>query len=126
MTDSILNSIKKLLGLDAEYDVFDTDIIIHINTILSTLVQIGVGSYEHSTVTGPDETWADFLGADTRNVELVKLYVYMRVRLIFDPPSSSAVIEAYNKAIAEFEWRANVAVETPVLEGTSPFEDETP
>ena len=120
MNDSILLTVKKLLGLDASYDPFDMDLIVHINSILSALVQMGIGSYDHCTITDSTETWGEFLGEGVRNLELVKSYVYMRVRMIFDPPSSSAVADAFNKAIAEFEWRANIAVETPVLEGQTP------
>lgn len=108
--ESILNSIKKLLGIDETYEAFDTDIIMHINSVFSVLNQLGVGPEEGFYITGDTQTWTDFLG-DRKDIELVKSYVYMKVRLIFDPPQSSAVIESFNRAISEFEWRANVAVD---------------
>ena len=108
--ESILNSIKKLLGIDETYEAFDTDIIMHINSVFSVLNQLGVGPEEGFYITGDTQTWTDFLG-DRKDIELVKSYVYMKVRLIFDPPQSSAVMESMNRAISEFEWRANVAVD---------------
>ena len=108
--ESILNSIKKLLGIDETYEAFDTDIIMHINSVFSVLNQLGVGPEEGFYITGDTQTWTDFLG-DRKDIELVKSYVYMKVRLIFDPPQSSAVIESMNRAVSEFEWRANVAVD---------------
>ena len=108
--ESILNSIKKLLGIDETYEAFDTDIIMHINSVFSVLNQLGVGPEEGFYITGDTQTWTDFLG-DRKDIELVKSYVYMKVRLIVDPPQSSAVIESMNRAVSEFEWRANVAVD---------------
>ena len=117
--DSILLTIKKMLGLVDDYTVFDTDIIIHINSVLSALQQMGIGAVGFS-ITGDEEQWNDFLADDSLNLSMVKSYVYMRVRLLFDPPSSGTVIEAYNKAISEFEWRAFTAVETPYFGGIAP------
>ena len=123
--ESILASVKKLLGIMCDYDVFDMDLIIHINSALAVLQQLGIGK-NGFYITGENETWEDYLGEREENwpnVDMVKSYVYMKVRLIFDPPSSTAVIEAYNKTISEFEWRANVGVETVSLGGTSPDAD---
>jgi hypothetical protein len=100
--DSILLSIKKLLGLDEDYTVFDSDIIIHINSAFTILYQLGVGPSEGFRIIDDTAEWSDFFGLD---IELVKTYIYLKVRLIFDPPQSSFLIEAYNKQIAEFEWR---------------------
>lgn len=108
--DSILTSIKKLLGIDEFYDHFDADIIMCINSAFSVLNQLGIGPPEGYVITDSTQTWTDFFG-DRKDIELVKTYVYMKTRLIFDPPSSSSVIEAFNKQISEFEWRLNVAVE---------------
>lgn len=108
---SILTSIKKLLGPTEEYTAYDTDLIIHINSVLSILTDLGIGPAEGFAITDASATWEDFLG-DTKRLESVKSYVYMKVKLIFDPPQSSAVIAAYEKLIAEFEWRAKVAAET--------------
>lgn len=110
--ESILTSIKKLLGPEEEITNFDTDIIIHINSALMVLTQLGVGPSEGYFITGPSETWNDFLGKDLSKLEAVKSYIYLKVRLLFDPPASSAVIESTNKMIQEFEWRLNVGAET--------------
>lgn len=110
MNESIFESIKKLLGPDSDYEVFDQDILIFINGALATLTQIGIGPPEGFKITGPDETWSDLLG-DKQDLESVKTYIYMKVRLVFDPPSNSSVLSAYKEACQEFEWRLNVAVE---------------
>ena len=109
MEESILVSIKKLLGLTSEYTAFDTDVIIHINSVFMILNQLGVGPDEPFRITGVSETWSDF--TTTTDVEAVKTYVYLKVRLIFDPPLSSAVKDAISSAIAELEWRLNVQVD---------------
>lgn len=110
MEDSILVSIKKLLGITEDYNQFDTDIIIHINTAFSILTQIGVGSDDGFYITGSDEKWTEYLPQGAR-LELVKTYVYQKVKLMFDPPSSSAVMEAMNRSIAELEWRIYITVD---------------
>ena len=108
--DSILTSIKKLLGVSDEYKHFDTDIIIYINSAFSTLTQLGVGPEEGFSITDASTTWSDYLYGDSR-LEFVKTYVYLKVRLSFDPPSSSAAIEAINRQISELEWRINTVIE---------------
>ena len=108
MEESILTTIKKLLGLDESYEAFDTDIIVAINTALMALVQIGIGPSKGFHIEDDIETWGDFLGKDVIDLEAAKTYVFIKTRLIFDPPSSSVVIEAYNKVAAECEWRLNV------------------
>lgn len=111
MDTSILNSIKKLLGLDPDYTPFDTDIIIHINTVLRILNQIGVGS-KTFRVTGSSETWDEFLtGADDADLDDVITFVYLRVRMLFDPPSSGITTEAVKETINELTWRLSVAVD---------------
>lgn len=107
--NSILTSIKKLLGIVEEDTYFDTDIIIHINSVLMALNQMGVGK-SGFIIDGADDEWGDFLD-DSTNLEMVKTYVYMKVRLIFDPPTNSSVTASYEKQIAEFEWRLNSAVD---------------
>ena len=108
--DSILRTIKKMIGLPLkDFGQFDLDLIVHINAAFNTLTQLGVGPVEGFTITGLDEVWDDFV-TDQR-LDMIKSYIYMKVRLAFDPPSSSTVIEAFNKQIAEFEWRLNVAVD---------------
>lgn len=109
---SILHDIKKMIGPSADYDYFEPDLIIHINSALNTLKQLGIGPEEGFSITKDgDETWEDFL-EDNSNIEMVKSYVYLKVKILFDPPSSGTIMEAYKAAIAEFEWRANVDVET--------------
>lgn len=107
MNQSILQSIKKLLGLDADYTPFDTDIIMHINSVFMVLRQLGVGPTNGYSITGANETWADYIG-DQSMYEAVKTYVYLKVRLVFDPPSNSSVIDAMKSLISEYEWRLNV------------------
>ena len=109
--DSILTSIKKLLGIAEEYTQFDVDIIKHINTVFMILTQMGVGPPEGFSITGADETWDNFLSGST-NLEGVKTYVYMKVQLMFDPPTSSAKLDSANRIIGELEWRLNLAGES--------------
>lgn len=111
MDDSILNTIKKMLGPDSDYDVFDTDIIIHINSALSTLTQIGVGPSTGFRITGPEETWSDFIGYGVNDLESIKTYVYLKVKMLFDPPASSFVMKAMEDNCKEIEWRLNVATD---------------
>ena len=102
--DSILTSIKKLLGITEDYENFDADIIMHINSVFMTLRQIGVGPEEGFFIEDKSATWTNFMGDETK-IESVKTYMYMKVRLLFDPPLSSTVIECMNRSISEFEWR---------------------
>lgn len=108
--ESILTSVKKLLGITEEYTQFDTDIIIHINTVFMILHQLGVGPDKPFTITNKESKWSDFIGEDD-NIEAVKTYMFMKVKLLFDPPQSSAAAEASNNVISELEWRLNVAVD---------------
>ena len=110
--ESILTSIKKMLGIDEEYTHFDADVIMHINSVLMILTQLGVGPAEGCMIEDDTSTWVDFIPeANAAQLHAVKSYIYMKVKLIFDPPLSSAVIESMNRQIAEFEWRLNVAVD---------------
>lgn len=111
METSILTSIKKLLGLAENDTSFDTDIIIHINSVFNILKQLGVGPNGGFYIEGEDETWEDFLD-DESFLEMIKSYIYLKVRMQFDPPNSGVYAEAINKQIAEYEWRSNVDVET--------------
>ena len=108
--ESILNTIKKMLGFDAEYDAFDTDIIVNINMVFNILLQLGVGPAEGFSITGATETWSDYL-TDMRKLEMVKTYIYLKVRQIFDPGTSSALNTAIENQIKELEWRLNVQVD---------------
>lgn len=108
--DSILTSIKKLLGIEEEYTQFDSDIIMHINTVFLNLTQLGVGPVEGFLIEDDSATWDDFIG-DSNQLQAVKTYVYLKVKLLFDPPLSSSVTESINRIISELEWRLNVAVD---------------
>ena len=109
-TDSILDSIKKVLGLDPEYTEFDIDIIMHINSIFSTLHQLGVGPEEEFSISDNTSIWDDFIGT-TKDINSVKSYVYLKARLMFDPPATSFAIAAFEKQATELEWRLNVVTE---------------
>lgn len=106
--ESILTSIKKLLGIDEEYENFDPDIIMHINSVFMILNQLGVGPSESFSIQDSNSVWSDFMPSGS-NLEAVKSYMHLKVKLMFDPPSSSAVMDAINRTIAELEWRLNVA-----------------
>lgn len=108
--ESILTSIKKLLGIEDTYTHFDVDITIHINSVLATLNQLGVGPEDGFVVVDKAQTWKDYLG-DRKDIESVKSYIYMRVRLIFDPPQMGYLVTAIKQQCDEFEWRLNVKVE---------------
>lgn len=108
--DSILTSIKKLLGITEEYKHFDQDIITHINSVFLTLQQLGIGPIEGFTITDDTSIWTDFLD-ESPLLNSVKSYMYLKVRLLFDPPVSSSAIDSMNRIINEFEWRMNVQVE---------------
>lgn len=109
--DSILTSIKKLLGIQEEYDHFDPDIIMHINSVFMTLTQLGVGPAEGFSIEDETSVWGDFIGNHRAAIEAVKSYTHLKVKLLFDPPQQSSVIESMNRQIAEFEWRINAAVD---------------
>ena len=104
LNESILDSIKKLLGLSSDYTAFDTDVIIHINTTFMILQQLGVIS-DNTT------KWNEFID-DENKFHAVKTYIYLKVRLIFDPPSSSTIVDSYNRTISELEYRLRVNAET--------------
>lgn len=107
-SESILQSIKKLLGIEPDYTYFDQDLIIHINSVLSILSQIGFGPEEGFFITGETETWDDLFDESNPQMQLAKSYIYLKVRLMFDPPLNSTVINSINAQIAELEWRLNV------------------
>lgn len=110
MDSSILTSIKKLLGIAEEDTSFDQDIIMHINTVFAILAQLGVGPVNGFSIEDGGAIWSDYLGNAT-NLELVKSYIYMKVRSMFDPPTSSILADAMNKNISELEWRINTMVD---------------
>ena len=110
--DSILTSIKKLLGISEDYNHFDPDIIMHINSVFMTLTQLGVGPSEGFIIEDEISVWSDFIGGTVVSLEAIKSYTYLKVKLLFDPPLSSAVIESTNRMISELEWRINHMVES--------------
>lgn len=103
VNESILTSIKKLLGIAEDYEHFDADLIIHINTFLTRLYQVGVG-IKNFAIYDKSATWADFLGEDEVKFQQAKSYVYIRTKLLFDPPQSGAANEAFKEAMRELEW----------------------
>jgi hypothetical protein len=111
--ESILISIKKLLGPEAEYTHFDPDIIFHINSALMDLNQLGIGPDTGFIITGDAETWDKFLG-DRKDMEAAKQCVYLKVKIAFDPPTTSFLIEAMERQISKLEWRLNRQVESTI------------
>lgn len=108
--ESILDSIKKLLGIESDYDAFDTDVIIHINSVFMVLNQLGVGPEKPFVIHGKDEQWSNF-DPNLEMVEAVKSYMYLKIRLLFDPPNSGVLHQAMERQISEFEWRLNIQAE---------------
>lgn len=107
MEESILNSTKKILGLDAGYTPFDLDVITHINAAFSILNQLGVGPEGSFFIEDDTAVWADF-GVPDNQLHLVKTYVYLKVRILFDPPATSYLVTASENQLKEYEWRLNV------------------
>lgn len=112
--ESILNSIKKMLGIEHTDKTFDDDVTIIINSVLFGLNQIGVGDENGFIINNEDDMWVDFIG-ERKDIESVKTYVYLKVKLIFDPPQSSFVLDAMERQIREFEWRINVQTDKEVI-----------
>lgn len=110
MKESILNSVKLSLGIPVEYEHFDQQIMLHLNTVMAILPQLGVGPEEGFFVQGDSTTWGDLIGDTELAYKLlyVKSYVCLRVRLLFDPPSSSGAIDAMERQMRELEWRITV------------------
>lgn len=110
MTKSILDTTKKALGISLDYEQFDMDIIMHINSVFSTLNQLGVGPTEAFSITDNSDVWSDFIG-NNKSIESVKSYIWVKVKLAFDPPTTSFGIDAFQKMAEELEWRLNVQIE---------------
>lgn len=117
---SILNSVKKTLGIADDYTIFDDDILMHINSVFSTLEQLGIGPDGGFSIEDSTATWDDLIGDDKR-MNAVKTYTYLRVKLLFDPPGTSYLIESLNQQRQELEWRLNV-----VREGDSWIDPSAP
>ena len=106
-SESILDSIKKLIGIEDTETYFDSDIVTGVNSAFSSLNQIGIGPDDGFSISDNTKVWNDYL-TDVRTLELVKSYVHLKTKLLFDPPSSSSIVDIINKEISEFEWRINV------------------
>lgn len=111
--ESILDSVKKVIGFEPDYDAFDIDLIMHINSVFATLNQLGVGPSLTFSITDGSSVWSDFIG-DATATQSVRSYVYMKVRLAFDPPATSFAIAAFENQIKEYEWRL-MTVMDPVI-----------
>lgn len=111
METSILKSVKKVLGLEADYMAFDQDVLMHINSVFTILQQLGIGPDAGFAIEDDTATWDTFLGDDPK-LNSVKSYIWLRVRLLFDPPQTSFVLQSMEKQIQELEWRLNVQRET--------------
>ena len=114
--DSILTSIKKLLLIAEDYKQFDADIIMHINSAFMTLTQLGVGPSEGFSIEDDSAEWTDFV-EDITKIQAIKSYIYLKVKLLFDPGSiGSSTLAAYERQIQEFEWRLNMVAESDTKE----------
>ena len=109
--DSILATIKRMLGDDETYEHFNAEIITHINSALSILTQLGVGPKTGFMITGSEQTWSDLV-MDREDVEFIKSYIYLKVKLVFDPPTVSSVLEAMKETIKEYESRIQIAFDS--------------
>lgn len=113
--ESILDSIKKLLGIQPEYRVFDQDLIIHINTVFIILNQFNIGPSEGFFLEDGTELWDDYITEVSEGI--IRTYIYLKVRLLFDPPASSALLESINAMIAELEWRLYIVGDEKAMKG---------
>lgn len=114
--DSILNTIKKMLGIDPSDDSYDTDIIININSVIPILSQMGIGPSNGFIVDSATQLWKQYIGDSLINLEGVKTYIYLKTKLVFDPPTNSIAVDSINNVLKELEWRMMLAVETNNLE----------
>lgn len=109
--DSILDLVKKNLGIEVECKDFDDEIIMHINSVLMILSQLGVGPKEGFAIQDETSTWSDYIPSG-KNLNLVKSYIYIKVRLMFDPPTNSFTVTSMENQAKEYEWRLNVQAES--------------
>lgn len=108
--ESILNTIKKMLGIEIDYEAFDVDLIVNINMVFNILNQLGVGPAEGFAITSETETWNDYM-EDNPKLQMVKTYIYLKVKQVFDPNQNSGITQAFDAQIKELEWRLNVQVD---------------
>lgn len=111
LDDSILISVKKMLGFDADYNAFDADIVMAINSALMVVSQIGVGPANGFVIADGSETWSDLLGENDVLLSAITTYIYLKVKQVFDPPANSFVVTSYENQIKELEWRLNIRAE---------------
>lgn len=104
MNNSILTTVKLLLGIEPTYTAFDSQLIVYINSVFSHLQQMGIGPETGYSISSANNTWNEFIGGRI-DIELVKTYVYLKVRMMFDPPAGSFVVDSFERIIAEHEWR---------------------
>jgi hypothetical protein len=123
MEESILTSTKKILGLAEDYVAFDLDVITHINAAFSILAQLGVGPQEGFSIEDDAVLWTDY-NVPGDQLHLVKTYVYLKVRILFDPPATSYLIQAATDQIKEYEWRLNVFRELELAPHPEPYGKE--
>lgn len=111
LSESILDTIKHMLGDSINGDDFDIDIVVNINSSLAVLTQVGLGPRGGFFISGPNEKWSDFVGDNIPALGMAKTYIYAKAKIVFDPPQSSAALEALKTIASEFEWRINVGVD---------------
>lgn len=116
LKNSILNDIKSMLGPTYDDESFDTDIIIYINSTFTILRQLGVGPKDGYRIKDKNNIWSEFV-KDTEGLDAVKTYIYLKVKLVFDPPLNASLVEAFNTQVKELEWRLNVSVESDPIGG---------
>ena len=121
MEESILTSTKKILGLEANYTPFDLDVITHINAAFSLLNQLGVGPEDGFSISDDGTAWGDYEVPENQ-LHLIKTYVFLKVRVLFDPPGTSFLLESANNQIKEYEWRLNTFRENELFEWPLPEE----
>ena len=114
--ESILDTIKKLIGVDVSDDSFDPDIIIDINSAIFTLSQMGIGPKNGFIVIDRTQKWSDYINSSTISLEGIKSYIHLQTKIVFDQPTNSTVIDSIRRKIQELEWRLMLAVETNNLE----------
>lgn len=109
--DSILNTIKKLLGISEDYKEFDKDLIVHINSVFMILNQLGIGPEKGFHIENDKDTWSDYIDNEDANLEAIKTYIHLKVKIAFDPPLNGTVMDAHKQMINELEWRLNINAE---------------
>lgn len=114
MEESILKTIKQLIGCPDDFEQFDLDLIVHINSSFATLTHLGVGPKEGYRITGADNVWSEFED-DAKKLSLIKDYVYIKTRLLFDPPISGSLMDSLKEQLKEMEWRLYMLYD-PILE----------